>query len=477
MKSLPRHRSKIVCTIGPASDQSKTLEAMIRAGMNVARLNLAHGSAEEHRARIARIRQAAENTGQRIAILADLPGPKIRIGKLPAPVTLKHGDHVLLAPDAPGTAQAIPLELPPLAKPLVKGDTVFLNDGFLQLRVEKHDAHGLFCQVVVGGVLLSHKGVNLPGVQLDGGAVTPADRQLLAFALEAGVDGLSVSFVETAEDLHAARREALALGYAPFLVAKIERAKAWKEIDAIIAATDAIMVARGDLGVEVPIEEIAVIQKRLIRKARAAGKPVITATQMLESMVHNRRPTRAEVTDVANAILDGTDCLMLSEESAMGDYPEEAVKMLAQIAQVTEKNRTELSPLQATDLHDHASVESSIANSVRHSAEHLHPRFVVTPTETGATAARIARFRLQPWILAMSPHAATCQRLCLYYGVHPIEMASPERGWEYAARRWLVENGVEKGLILLTQGPSKGHPGGTNRLEILHLDTSPTTGA
>ncbi|MBN2680555.1 pyruvate kinase [Acidithiobacillus montserratensis] len=477
MKSLPRHRSKIICTIGPASDQDKTLEAMIRAGMNVARLNLAHGSADEHRARIARIRQAAENTGQRVAILADLPGPKIRIGKLPAPVTLKHGDHVLLAPGAPGTAQAIPLELPPLANPLAKGDTMYLNDGFLQLRVEQHNKQGLFCQVVVGGVLLSHKGVNLPGVQLDGGALTPADRQLLAFALEAGVDGLSVSFVETAEDLHAARREARALGYAPFLVAKIERAKAWKEIDAIIAATDAIMVARGDLGVEVPIQEIAIIQKRLIRKARAAGKPVITATQLLESMVHNRRPTRAEVTDVANAILDGTDCLMLSEESAMGDYPVEAVKMLAKIAQVTEQHRAELSPLHAAGLQDSASVESSIADSVRHSTEALHPLFVVTPTETGATAARIAGFRLQPWILAMSPHAATCQRLCLHYGVHPIEMASPEQGWEYAARRWLVENGVEKGLILLTQGPSKGHPGGTNRLEILHLDTSPTTGA
>lgn len=472
MIKLPKHRSKIVCTIGPASDAPKVLEQMIRAGMNVARLNLAHGTPDEHRARIARIRDAARKTGYRVAILADLPGPKIRIGSLPAPVTLKHGDHVLLAPGAPGTAQAIPLELPPLAKPLAKGDTVYLNDGFLELRVEKHDAQGVLCLVIVGGVLLSHKGVNLPGVYLEGGALTAADRELLAFALEAGVDGLSVSFVESAEDLHAARREANALGFHPFLVAKIERARAWKHIDAIIDATDAIMVARGDLGVEVPIEEIAIIQKRLIRKTRAVGKPVITATQMLESMVHNRRPTRAEVTDVANAILDGTDCIMLSEESAMGDFPVEAVKMLAEIARVTEKNRAELNPLSSIELDDKPSVESIIASNVRHSAERLHPLFVVTPTETGTTAARIARFRLEPWILAMSPHPATCQRLCLHYGVHPIEMPSPESGWEEAARRWLLNNAVEKGLILLTQGPSKGHPGGTNRLEIIHLDVS-----
>ncbi|WP_227485473.1 MULTISPECIES: pyruvate kinase [unclassified Acidithiobacillus] len=472
MMKLPKHRSKIVCTIGPASDAPKVLEQMIRAGMNVARLNLAHGTADEHRARIARIRDAARKTGYRVAILADLPGPKIRIGRLPVPVTLKHGDHVLLAPGAPGTAQAIPLELPPLAKPLVKGDTVYLNDGFLELRVEQHDHQGVLCQVIVGGVLLSHKGVNLPGVYLEGGALTAADRELLAFALEAGVDGLSVSFVESAEDLHAARRAANALGFHPFLVAKIERARAWKHIDAIIDATDAIMVARGDLGVEVPIEEIAIIQKRLIRKTRAVGKPVITATQMLESMVHNRRPTRAEVTDVANAILDGTDCIMLSEESAMGDFPVEAVKMLAEIARVTEKNRAELNPLSSIDLDDKPGVESIIASNVRHSAERLHPLFVVTPTETGTTAARIARFRLEPWILAMSPHSSTCQRLCLHYGVYPIEMPSPESGWEEAARRWLRTNAVEKGLILLTQGPSKGHPGGTNRLEIIHLDVS-----
>ena len=474
MMKLPVQRSKIVCTIGPASDAPKTLEQMIRAGMNVARLNLAHGTPDEHRIRIGRIRAAAERVGQRVAILADLPGPKIRIGVLPAPVTLKRGGRVLLAPGAPGTAEEVPLDLPRLSRPLVKGDTVFLNDGFIELYVEQHDHAGIHCRVVVGGVLHSHKGVNLPGVTLEGGALTPADRELLAFALEAGVDGLSVSFVETPEDLHTARREAQALGYEPFLVAKIERARAWKHMDAIIAAADGIMVARGDLGVEVPIGQIALIQKRLIRKARAAGKPVITATQMLESMVHNRRPTRAEVTDVANAILDGTDCVMLSEESAMGDYPVDAVKMLAEIARITEKSRSELSPLHAETLHDAPSVESVIAWDVRTAAEHLNPLFIVTPTETGTTAARIARFRLVPWILAISPHDRTCQRLCFHYGVHAVAMPSPDQGWEQAVRRWLVTHGIEKGLILLTQGPSRGHPGGTNRLEIIRLGQAAT---
>jgi pyruvate kinase len=470
MMKLPTQRSKIVCTIGPASDAQKTLEQMIRAGMNVARLNLAHGTPDEHRTRIGRIHAAAEKVGQRVAILADLPGPKIRIGVLPSPIILKRGSRVLLAPDASGTAEQIPLDLPRLSRPLIKGDTLFLNDGFIELNVEQHDPAGIHCRVVVGGLLLSHKGVNLPGVTLEGGALTPTDRELLAFALEAGVDGLSVSFVETPEDLHAARREAQALGYDPFLVAKIERARAWKHIDAIIAAADGIMVARGDLGVEVPIGQIALIQKRLIRKARAAGKPVITATQMLESMVHNRRPTRAEVTDVANAILDGTDCVMLSEESAMGDYPVDAVKMLAEIARITEKSRSELSPLGTETLHDAPSVESVIAWDVRTAAEHLNPLFIVTPTETGTTAARIARFRLIPWILAISPHERTCQRLCFHYGVHAVVMPSPDQGWEQAVRRWLVTHGVEKGLILLTQGPSRGHPGGTNRLEIIRLE-------
>lgn len=469
MIQLPSHHSKIVCTIGPASDALHTLEAMLHAGMNVARLNLAHGTPAEHEARIARIRKAAEKTQRRVAILADLPGPKIRIGTLPAPVQLRAGSHVRLAPQAAGTAEEIPLELPPLSRPLQQGDRIFLNDGFLELHVEDMDEAGLHCRVVVGGTLLSHKGVNLPEISLQGGAVTSEDRKLLAFALQAGVDGLSVSFVETADDLATVRREAQTLGFQPFLIAKIERARALRQLDSIFHAADGIMVARGDLGVEVPITEIAALQKRLIRKARALGKPVITATQMLESMVHNSRPTRAEVTDVANAILDGTDAVMLSEESAMGDFPVEAVRTLAEIARVTEASREELHALEH-DFPEAPTVESVIARNVWQSTLQLQPQWVVTPTETGATAARIARYRLHTWILAFSPHLGTCQRLCLHYGVFPVQLPSPADSWAAAVRRWFVEHGLSAGRIILTQGPSKGHPGGTNRLEILCLD-------
>ncbi|MGE0048945.1 MAG: pyruvate kinase [Acidithiobacillus sp.] len=468
MNHLPSHRTKIVCTIGPASDSTSTLQEMIRAGLNVARLNLAHGTQSEHRARISRIQEAAQHTGRRVTILADLPGPKIRIGELPAPMQLRTGTTVLLAPDAPGTDNQIPLELPALSRHLQKGDRIYLNDGFLELAFLQQDKHGLHCKVVVGGTLLSHKGVNLPEVSLRGGAFTPADRELLAFALQAGVDGISVSFVDDAEDLHKVRNEATSLGYSPFLIAKIERSRALKHLDEIITAADGIMVARGDLGVEVPIAEIGVLQKRLIRQTRAKGKPVITATQMLESMVRNSRPTRAEVTDVTNAILDGTDAVMLSEESAMGDYPVEAVKTLAEIARIAEENRGELQPL-ANEFAEPSSVESLIAQNVWLSTEKLGPRFVIIPTETGATAARFARYRSPVWVLALSPHAATCQRLALHYGVYPVEFPHPEDSWTQAVQRWLMAQGIHSGEVILTQGPSKGHPGGTNRMEILSL--------
>ncbi|AEK58179.1 MULTISPECIES: pyruvate kinase [Acidithiobacillus] len=486
-------RSKIVCTIGPASDKEATLRKMIQAGMRVARINLAHGTPEEHGSRIQRIRRAALAESCRLAILADLPGPKIRIGVLPEPMRLKRGDRVLLAPPdanpdkhndrlrstAPaatvlprGTALHIPLELPPLARPLRPGDSVFLSDGFIVLNVEKEqDGHWL-CRVQNGGVLLSHKGVNLPAVQLEGGAFTDRDRDLAAFALAAGVDALSVSFVEKREDIEAARRYCRQLGHDPFIVAKIERKQACKRIDEILEAADAIMVARGDLGVETPIEGIAILQKRLIRKARAHGKPVITATQMLESMVQQPRPTRAEATDVANAILDGTDAVMLSEESAMGEHPVLAVRMLARIAQAVEDTRVLYAPGDDDDVPTAPDVESVVALQAANSARVLKPLCIVTPTESGASARRVARYRLRPWIIALCPREKVCQELAFSYGVHGVHMASPSAGWEFAARAWLRQQGKVRGRMLLTQGPSQGHPGGTNRLEIIDLEST-----
>ena len=472
MSLLPRHKSKIVCTIGPASDKAAVLEAMIRAGMTVARINLAHGDIVEHGQRICRIRSAAERVGKRVAILADLPGPKIRIGQLPQAIILKKGERVTLGPGAYATgngATQIPLELPELARPLRRGDDVFLADGFLHLRVEAHGPDNtIHCRVVIGGELRSHKGVNLPGLMLAGSALTQQDRELLRAILPCGVDGISVSFVENAEDLHNARNLAAELGYAPFLVAKIERQRAVRHLPEILDACDGIMVARGDLGVETPIPSIARQQKRIIHQAREAGKAVITATQMLESMVQNARPTRAEVTDVANAILDGSDAVMLSEESAMGQYPVDSVRMMARIARDIEGS--EFSPRGLPcPKGSNVAVEAVIACDVRSATQMLRPIFIVTPTETGATAARIARLRPDAWILAPSRHPETCQRLCFYAGVYPLDLDPGSDGWEPAVRSWLAEQGWRQGRILLTQGPSLGHPGGTNRLEVIDL--------
>ena len=338
---LPAHKTKIVATIGPASDSPEMLERLIRAGLNVARLNFSHGAFDEHAARIGRIRAAQQAAGRRVAIMADLPGPKMRVGTIsPEPVDLRPGDpFTLTALQEPGTAARVSVSFARLPRVVKPGDRLFLNDGLIQLKVDGVEADDVRCHVVVGGELRSRKGLNMPGIDLGISAFTDHDRACMAFALEHGVDAVSQSFVETAADIAAVRDAARALGYRPFIIAKIERAGALDHYDEILAAADGVMVARGDLGVEVPIESIAITQKSLIARANLAGKPVITATQMLESMVASRIPTRAEATDVANAILDGTDAVMLSAESAVGRFPEEAVAMLARIAQATESQR------------------------------------------------------------------------------------------------------------------------------------------
>src|SRR5512136_2678291 len=339
--SLPGHKTKIVATIGPASESPDMLERLIRAGMNVARLNFSHGDFRGHAERIARIRAAARVTGRRIAIMADLPGPKMRIGKLdPEPIALLPGDRfALTTEDIVGTARRVSMSFERLPQVVKPGDRLFLNDGLVQLMVERVTGTDVECVVAVGGELRSRKGLNVPGIDLGISAFTEHDRACLEFALQHGVDAVSQSFVETAADLEAVRAAAAAVGKQPFLIAKIERSGALEHLDEILNASDGIMVARGDLGVEVPIQEMALIQKQLIARANLACKPVITATQMLESMVASRLPTRAESTDVANAILDGRYCIMVSGESAVGKYPEDAVAMLASIAAATEARR------------------------------------------------------------------------------------------------------------------------------------------
>src|SRR5271157_2817220 len=338
---LPRNKTKIICTIGPASESAEVMERMIQAGMNIARLNFSHGSFDSHRTVVRNLRSAAHAAGKRIAIMADLSGPKMRIGNLmQEPVELKPEDlFVLTIDDIVGDAGRAAVTFKRLPQAVKVGDTLFLNDGIIQLDVSAVKGNEVICRVIVGGELRSRKGLNLPGINLGISAFTERDHECLKFAAEEGIDAVSQSFVETGADIRAVRQAADSLGYHPFIIAKIERSNALDHMDDILDAADGIMIARGDLGVEVPIERIAIIQKDLMRQANRRVKPVITATQMLESMTENRRPTRAEATDVSNAMLDGTDCVMLSGESAMGKYPVEAVRMLAGIAAAVEPGK------------------------------------------------------------------------------------------------------------------------------------------
>ena len=338
---LPPNKTRIVATIGPASSSPGVLERMIQAGMNVARLNFSHGEFATHQQNIVNLRAAAQATGRPLAIMADLPGPKMRIGRLTVePIQLKPGDLFTLTTDTiVGDQQRVSVSFAQLPKVVKPGDKLSLNDGYIQLEVVEVRGPDVRCKVTVGGELRSRKGLNLPGIDLGVSAFTDRDRECLQFALAQGVDAVSQSFVEGAADVEAVRRAARDVGRQPFLIAKIERKRALERIDEILDAADGIMIARGDLGVEVPIEQIAVIQKDLILQANRRAKPVITATQMLESMVHNYLPTRAEATDVSNAVLDGTDAVMLSAESAMGDFPVESVAMLSRIAATVEATR------------------------------------------------------------------------------------------------------------------------------------------
>ena len=471
---LPKNKTKIVCTIGPASESPAVMEQMIRAGMDVARLNFSHGDLTGHRKVIENLRVAARRAGRRLAIMADLPGPKIRIGQFTKePIQLKSGDpFTLTTQQIAGDGSRVSVTFEPLLKAVKPGDTVFLNDGFIQLEVVKVEGKDVRCRVLVGGELRSRKGLNLPGIDLGISAFTERDREGLEFASENGVDAVSQSFVQSGADIEAVRRAAETLDYHPLIIAKIERSRALDHMDSILEAADGIMIARGDLGVEIQIEQIAVVQKRLMRQANLLGRPVITATQMLESMTTNPRPTRAEATDVANAILDGTDCVMLSGESAMGRYPVEAVAMLAKIAVAVEPLRpghrlreTLMSMVQSRSV----GPGDLIAISVESALERMSPAAVIIPTRTGTTARHIARFRMPVWITAVSTEEAICQGLQFSYGVFPVHAPEDPDDWRAFAREWLRAHEIPGHLVILTQGPSPKHPDDNFRMEIMDL--------
>jgi pyruvate kinase len=476
---LPAHKTKIVATIGPASDQPQTLRALIEAGLGIARLNFSHGNADYHAALIGRIREAAAACDRRVAILGDLPGPKMRIGDLAEePVELVRDDHITLTTEeCVGTVERVSVSFAGLPAAVKRGDALFLNDGYIQLEVTDVDGNDVVCRVHTGGELRSRKGLNLPGIDLGISAFTDNDREWLAFAAEHGVDAVSQSFVVNAQDIADVRAAAAALDYAPFVIAKIERAAALDNLDAILEVADGIMVARGDLGVEIPIETIAVAQRRITGRAHRAGKPVITATQMLESMVTLRRPTRAEATDVANAILGGTDCVMLSAESAMGHFPVESVAMLAAIATAIEPEQDNRALAEILGVYEDVGSGGQpprpidlIARCVYHTVRQAPPRAVVVPTRSGASARNIARFRLPVWVVALTPDPATAQTLQFNYGVYPVNVDGDRADWTGYVRNQLAALHMDTGMVLLTQGPSAEHPGGNHRLEIIELD-------
>ncbi len=475
MKKLPPHKTKLVCTIGPASDTPEMIEKIIEAGMNVARLNFSHGDFTSHGEVIKKIRTAAAKTGQRVAIMADLPGPKMRIGDLVNDFIMleREARFTLTAEDIPGTDERVSMTMKELPGRVKKGDTLFLNDGLIELRVEEVEGEDIHCTVIVGGKLFPRKGLNIPGIDLGTSAFTPRDRECMQFALENGVDAIGQSFVNTAQDVLDVRAAAAEMGFDPFIVAKIERASVWEHIDGILEVTDCVMVARGDLGVEIPIEEIAVAQKTITARANFFGVPVITATQMLESMTGNRRPTRAESTDVANAILDGTDCVMLSEESAMGDYPLESVQMLAKIATATEPHRLHrhsefvLKP-QAIDYLP--TFVDMIAVSIENILSKIDsPAGVLAPTASGYMPRSLTRFRLPVWIVAVSTSLKTCQDLMFSYGVSPMHEESKPKSWDACAKDYARNHGFEGTFFIKAEGPSADNPESNHKMEIIEL--------
>ena len=462
-------RTKIVCTIGPASDSEEMITSLITSGMNVARLNFSHGTSDYHRTIIKRLQKARQSLRRPVAILMDLQGPKIRIGDIQGGfVVLRPGqDYVLTSEASAGDETHASVSLESLAKEVAPGHPILLADGNIELRVERVDSPDVLCKVIVGGTLSSHKGVNLPASNVEVHSLTAKDRQDMEVGLEAGVDAIALSFVRTAADVEAMRSAMRgAGGHAP-IVAKIEKQAAVANIDEILAVADAVMVARGDLGVEIDLESVPLVQKAIIRKCNQLGKPVITATQMLVRMVENPRPTRAEAADVANAVLDGTDAVMLSEETAVGHYPIEAVLMMDRIVRAAE---TSLDPRKFEHQQESGDIRDSISRSTYYVAREIGARAIITPTWSGSTANLVARFRPKQPILAPTPNEAVQDFLSFSWGVIPLcipSSASIDEMIQFSIDAARKAGHIEFGdLVVITGGAPLHASGRTNFLKV-----------
>jgi pyruvate kinase len=420
----PYRRAKIVATLGPASSTPAIFRQLVRAGLDVARLNFSHGSHAQKADLIKMIRAVSREEGKPICILADLQGPKIRTGKLQEnkPVQLIAGKRLTITPrEIQGTASLVGTTFLTLAENLEPGSRILLSDGLIELRVESVKGKDVVCEIVNGGMLGENKGINLPGIAVNVPSLTVKDEEDLIFAIGQNVDTVAVSFVRTADDVRHVKSRLAALNSDAWVIAKLEKPQAIEHLDSILEVADGIMVARGDLGVEVPPEKVPAIQKHIIRRAAEYRKPVITATQMLESMIENPRPTRAEVSDVANAVYDGTDSVMLSAESAAGKYPVESVAMMAKIVVETEHQmRIEANPRPLIHRTTRLSVAETICECMSHAAEDLDVAAIAIFTETGATARLLSKYHPQPPIIALSPFEKVIHRSMLLWGTYPL---------------------------------------------------------
>jgi pyruvate kinase len=422
--SASQRRAKIVATLGPASNTEPAFRNLVRAGLDVVRLNFSHGTHEEKLALIQMVRKVSREERKPLCIMGDLQGPKIRTNKLVdgKPVLLKAGERITITPrEILGTAKIVGTTFKTLAENVEQGSRILLSDGLIELRVHEVIGDDVVCEIVNGGNLKEKQGINLPGIPVKVPSLTEKDAADLEFALKNGVDAIAVSFVRTAEDVRLVRNRVAALGGETWIIAKLEKPQAIEHLDSILQAADGVMVARGDLGVEVPPEKVPAIQKLIIRRAAEYRKPVITATQMLESMIDNPRPTRAEASDVANAILDGTDAVMLSGESAMGKYPVEAVAMMARIVTEAERSSKDDHVNQRRRRHaHHLSIAETICEATAHAADDLDLRGIALFTESGTTARQLSKYHPTSPIFALSPIEVTVNRLNLLWGTTPI---------------------------------------------------------
>jgi len=466
-------RAKIVCTLGPSSSSPEMIDRLVRCGMDVARLNFSHGTPGEHARHFAAVRRASMHHEKSIAIMADLQGPKIRTGALERgrPVRLRFGQRFIITTrNILGTAEGVSTTFRALPESVHKGDRILLHDGEIALRVVSVRGRDVVCQVENGGELAEHQGINLPGVKLRIPSLTPKDRKDLAFALQLGANYVALSFVRTAADVRAGKAIIAHAGKNTPVISKLEKPEAIDNLDEILSVTDAVMVARGDLGVEMSLEKVPVVQKQIIARSRDALVPVITATQMLDSMQKSPRPTRAEASDVANAVFDGSDALMLSGETAAGNYPLESVEMMDRIIRQAEASVTEL--LRPTR-HGELLISEAIAEAICHAAEELQMKAIAVFTESGSSARLVSKYRPRAPIIAFSPNQETRRRLSLLWGVLPrsiVRVHDIDQLAKVAEDRLKEEHLVKRGDIVgIIAGTPLGTTGSTNLMRLVRI--------